>query len=285
MRMKFEYLEPRTLREALEMLKTHAGRAKLLAGGTDLLVKLKRGQLSTRYLINIKRIDQLKGIKVQDGVLSIGPLVTLSELINSNIIRSRFPILADAAQNMASAQIRTVATIGGNICNASPAADLAPPLLCLDARLTVQDQLEAREIQFTRFFKGPGENVLAPDQILTGISIPMDLSAYRGIFIKYGIRNALDISVISLAILEGKDKQDIRVGLGAVAPTPIRAYKTESLLRDLGEITLDTLEKAAELVVDEISPIDDIRASRWYREEITKVMLKRGLSRLAELSP
>lgn len=252
----FEYAEPRTLAEATALLADGPGPNRLLAGGTDLLVRLKRKQWAAHRVVNLKRIDALRGIIEEEGVTSIGPLTTVEEIVASDTIRRRHPILAEASRQMASAQVRNLATVGGNLANASPAADLAPPLLVLDAEIQATGPRGERTIPIGAFFTGPGKTVLAPDEILTRIVVPA--ARGRGTFIKFSPRNAMDLAIVSVAAFASG--RGVAVALGAVAPTPIR------------------VPPSAEEATAQARPIDDVRASAEYRRALIPVLVRRAIA-------
>jgi carbon-monoxide dehydrogenase medium subunit len=273
----FEYLEPHNLSEASLLLAKYPREAKILAGGTDLIVRLKRRQLYTKYIVNIKKIDGMKDIGFNGNVFSIGALATISDIAESETVKKNFPILQETALSMASPQIRNIATVAGNLCNASPAADMAPPLLCLDAVLKIKSAYGERQVKLSQFFTGPGQNVLKPDEIVTEVMIPKEMKDSQGKFVKLEARKALDIAIISVAITNKGGY--IRIALGAVAPTPIRAKKAEELLHNKKPDAL-LIEQAGRLASEETKPIDDVRGSLWYRKEMAYILVKRGLRRL-----
>jgi len=266
----FQYYEPRSLDEALEILGKHAGEARILAGGTDLLVKMKTRQVEPRIVVNIKRIPGLRYI-VEDGdYIRIGALTTLRDLEASSVIREKLPALHDAVRQMASIQIRNMATIGGNLCNASPAADTAPPLLVYDAVVRAVGPRGERRIPIGEFFKGPGLTVLEPGEILVEIIVGKQRGSSA--FMKIG-RVAVDLAIASAAVyLEVDDERitEVRIAAGSVAPTPIRCPRTEESLRGLriNELSLESF-KAME---SEVKPITDVRGTAEYRRHIVKVL-------------
>ncbi|MEK7468672.1 MAG: xanthine dehydrogenase family protein subunit M [Planctomycetota bacterium] len=254
----FDYEEPRTLEEASALM-ARPGRNRLLAGGTDLLVRLKRREWTVDRVINLKRIGGLRGVEERGDHVFVGPLTTLDELAASEIVANRWPMLVETVHEMGSPQVRAMSTAGGNLCNASPAADLAPPLLCLDATLNVWGTRGERLIPLREFFLGPGKTALGPDEILKEIRIPA--ATARGCFIKFCTRRAMDLAFVSVACAAvGKD---VRLALGAVSPTPIR------------------VPPSVEEAVRRCSPIDDIRASAEYRREMVRVLVRRALERVA----
>lgn len=285
MRM-FEYLEPLNLKETLEILSSEKGtETRILAGGTDLIVRLKRNQWKPKRVVNIKRLPELKGVSLTDTTLSIGALVTLSDVMRSKEIGEDFPVLARTCALMASPQIRNIATFGGNICNSSPAADLAPPLLCLDAEIVAVSRRGERTIPISSFFTGPGKNALNPDELLREIRIPRRYAFYSSTFQKLEGRKALDISIVAVAISakrEGYKLSDVRIGLGAVAPTPVRTASAEKILNGKAA-TKELIAEAATDAYRDATPIDDVRSTALYRKEMVRILVRRGLEEIAGL--
>lgn len=253
----FDYCEPATLDEAVAALAL-PGPSRLLAGGTDLLVRLRRPGASAGRVINLKRIGALRGIAEGPACTSIGALTTLDELARSEIVRRRHALLVETVLQMASPQVRHLATVGGNLANASPAADLAPPLLCLEAVVHAFGPRGERALPLREFFVAPGRSALAADEILTRIDVPV--CAGRGVYLKFAPRNAMDLAVVGVACFAAGGEP--RVALGAVAPTPIRVPPSP--------------EEAAKLA----RPIDDLRASAEYRRALVPILVRRALERV-----
>lgn len=279
------YLAPRTLDAALDAL--HAGPVTILAGGTDLMPQSKTGRARFHpTLMNIRRIPELRGIDEAAGTVRIGALTTVTELMASDLVRARFTALWQACDHFASDQLRNAATIGGNICNASPAGDLIVPLLVHDARVVLARKpngaVATRTVPLREFFVGPGRTQRAPDELLTAIELPVPHERSVSAFFKFGTRPALDISAISIG-LAGVPAQgalsDVRVAFGAVAPTPIRAPQTEAVLE--GKTVAAVIEAALAAADAEIRPISDMRASAWYRRELIRNMLREMLDHVA----
>jgi len=233
---RFKYLRPKSFEEALELLDKYGEQAKLLAGGTDLIVKMKDDVVKPKYVIDLSRLEELKFISKEDGVIKIGALTTLREIETSPIIRENVHVLSDAVEKMASWQIRNLGTIGGNLCNASPAADTAPPLLVLEAELKLTSSEGERTVPIDQFFTGPGETILKNNELLTEIQIPIMSNHAGTAFLKLGRRFAHTLSIVSVAtlvVVEDDVFKDVRIALGSVAPTPVRAKKTEDRFRGL----------------------------------------------------
>jgi len=280
----FDYSSPSTLADAARVLADYDGLARCLAGGTDLLIRMKRHQWLPRAVVNLKRIPGLRNITL-NGELSIGALVTLQDLIRSATIREHFPVLAYTASKMAGVQVRNLATVGGNLCNASPAADTAPPLIALNARAVVVGIQGERTIPLEEFFTGVGKSALAPDEMLREILVPRLHESTRVSFSKLEHREAMDISIVSVGVSGQRSAassqvfDDVRIVLGAVAPTPMRAKQAEEILRGK-ELTEERIREAARVAASEASPIDDVRGSAWYRREMVAVLTRRQLMSL-----
>lgn len=264
---KLNYHKPKNLNEALKLLK-ELGDAKPIAGGTDLMVDMKIGRVKTRNLIDISDLREIRKIEFHKDSIIIGAAVTLQEIINNERIRREIPILVEAAENLGSWQIRNVATIGGNICNASPAADMAPPLLILNSKLKLSSINGDRVIPLEKFFKGPRQTELMVDELLTEIVVPKESCNAGMKFIKIGRRRAHTLSIVAVAVavrtMEDKIEY-IRIALNSIAPTPIRAYKTEEEL--IGS-RVNEVEGKVKKLIEEIKPISDVRASAEYRREM-----------------
>ena len=279
---RFEYIEPRSIPEICSLLYRYGDEAKILAGGTDLLVRMKEKEIRPRYLIDLKAIPGLNFIRYVEGNgITIGALTCLSDLEESPLIQEKAKILTRAAPTIGAIQTRNKATLGGNLCNASPAADMAPALLALEARVKLIGLEGERIIPLEDFFLGPGETCLNPGEILAEIIIPGKMLGKTGVYLKHSTRRALDLAIVSTAVVmeTGSDRayiQDIKIALGAIAPTPLRLKSVEEMLRqELPEEPL--LEQAAQKAATEVSPITDLRASAEYRREMVRVLLKRGI--------
>jgi len=282
-----EYWAPSSLADALTRLR--GGDVTILAGGTDLMPQTHAGRVKLqRGLLNIRRVPELSGIAREADGVRIGALVTMSELMTDPLVCEHFGILVDAGDHFASDQLRNAATLGGNICNASPAGDTLPPLLVLDAQVELASMpngsVETRRVPLAGFFTGPGKTARAPNELLTAIRLPIPPAGSVAKFFKFGTRPALDISAIAIAIAgvrSGRALQNVRVAYGAVAPIPMRAPKTEAAL---GGTPLDAeaIARIAAVARDEVRPIDDVRASAWYRRELVFNMTKRMLDDVAQ---
>ncbi|HUU80503.1 MAG TPA: FAD binding domain-containing protein, partial [Acidobacteriota bacterium] len=228
---KFAYYQPQTLQEAFGLMDKLKGRARYVAGGTDVIVRLKQKAIEPQALISLTRIDALKGI-THDGGVSLGSMTLLRDLERDHTITRDYPALAQAVKVLANPQVRNVATVGGNLCNSAPSADSAPPLMVLEARLILEGPDGLREVPIDEFFTGPGENSMGPSEILREISIPEKAARTGMAFLKIG-RVAQDIAVANaaaLVVMDGKMCRKCRLVSGAVAPIPLRLTRTEALL-------------------------------------------------------
>lgn len=278
----FRYVEPKSLAEAVAFLGKHPGEARLLAGGTDLLVKMKRSLVNPRYVVNLKTVRGLDQIAIDDrGYLRIGVLATVGDALRSSIVRGRWEPVALTAGDMASAQVRNVATVGGNLCNAAPSADFAPIMIALGAEVKLVGVAGTRTVLLEEFFTGPGQTVLGHDEVMTEILIPPPPPSSAAVYIKHGIRKALDIAVVGVAvgITLGRDAarcERARVVLGAVAPTPMRARRAEAVLE--GNVLEATLARAAgTTAAEEARPITDVRGSEYYRRRVVAALVERAV--------
>jgi len=279
---KFEYHAPASLSEALDYLSRYSGKAKVLAGGTDLLVSMKKREVLPEHLINLKGIQELKHIRYdKKRGLEIGGLVTLREIERSTIVKEKYGALWDAANVMAAPQIRSLATIGGNLCSAVPSADTAPPLVALGATVTLAGKNGERTLLVEDFFAGPEASVLNPVEILSRVFIPSPPENSGGAYLKLMRRNAMDLALVGVAAclkLDGGKRvcQEARIALGAVAPTPMRALRAEEVLVNK-EPDEQLAMEAGKIAAQEARPISDVRASKEYRTEMLRVLTKRAV--------
>lgn len=244
---------------------------------------LRRERLWPDHIVYIGKIKRLARIKVDGKMLKIGPLATIAELENSAVIAKKAPLIRFAAAELGGPAVRNLATIGGNLINASPAADMACALLALNANLTIRSKTGTREAPIVNFFKGPKLADIAPNEILAEISVPLDGAGVLSKFMKLGKRKSLAISVVSCAITvkpgDGGLCEKATIALGAVAPTPIRAFDAERLLAG-AKITDELLELVAEKAASCTSAIDDIRGGAWYRKRMAGQLVKNGIKEL-----
>ena len=275
----FEHYAPDSIEELLEMLKSKPN-AKLIAGGTDLLLQMKQGTAQPETVISLKNVEELRGFSVSKNGYRLGAGMTLRGITRSNELTQNFPGLVYAAGVVASEQIRSLATLGGNICNASPSADMVPPLIALDAVVQLVSNQGQRDLSLSDFFKGPGESVLKSGEIMHSIFLPQPSG--NMIYSKHAPRKFMDLAVVSVAVRLAKKNGKIneaRVALGAVGPVPFRAEKTEALLAGQ-TLTTELMLEAGEMAAGECVPIDDIRGSAWYRKRMVKVHVRRNLEAL-----
>lgn len=273
------YLKPDTLEEAAALL-ADCDRAAIIAGGTDLLLQLQAGKVSDCTLVDIGGIAELAKILLTEKELSIGAATKLSEVERSNLLTGSFEMLKTAASWIGSPQIRSMATIGGNLCNASPSADMSAPLLALDARVELRSNRSQRTISLVDFFLGPSKTVLAPGEMLTAVRIPHPPAHSASTYRKHSPRRAMDLAIVGVSVLMWRtDHQlQVRIGLSAIAPTPIRARQAEDYLSGRSSLDEQVLEGAAASVLEEIRPISDIRASARYREAMAALLTKQALA-------
>lgn len=279
----FQYVQAHSAQDAVRLLAEYGESARLFAGGTDVLVAMKGGALQPKYLIDIKGISPLGSITQTDQGIDIGALTTLNALIESPLLKDGMSVLADAAETIGSYQVRNRATIGGNLCNASPSADMVPALLCLDASVSIAQAGDVKTVPLDEFFFGPRKTVLTrlgQPAILTHIHVPRIERKFKTVYLKHSVRNALDLAIVGVGVKlerEGNGYAGIRVALGGVAPTPVRARKTEEFLARQQRLDEDAIAEALNLIAGEISPISDVRASAEYRLAMTQLLVKRGL--------
>jgi carbon-monoxide dehydrogenase medium subunit len=274
---RFEYFEPTTLGEAAALLARYAGRAQPLAGGTDLLVELKEQLRRAECVVNIKRIPGMDTLSydAREG-LRIGALVTAREVELSSIILEKYASLAQATRELGSIQVRNRATIVGNICRASPSADTLPPLIADSASVRIVGAKGERTVRLEDFLTEPGKTVLAVDELVTELVLPPPAPGTRKVYIKHGRRKAMELATVGVAV--SLSSSDLRIVLGAVAPTPIRARRAEDLLRGRAP-TAELIAQAAKAAADESRPISNVRASADYRREMVEVLTRRALHR------
>ncbi|MEM0475133.1 MAG: xanthine dehydrogenase family protein subunit M [Zestosphaera sp.] len=281
---EIEYVRVSELDEALRLLSRKED-VKVLAGGTDLVVDLKIGRYKPKTIVDISGIRSLRYIVDEGDKVRIGALTRMQDIVESPVIREKLPVLAEAASMLGSWQIRNMATVGGNLCNASPAADSAPPLLVHEAKIKLTSIEGTREIPITEFFTGPRKTVMYKTELLHEIVVPYDADFARSYsYVKVGRRNSFTLSVVAIAaVLKIRNKriEDVRIALNAVAPTPVRARSVESFLKGK-EVRSDVIEEASELVLNDISPISDVRASAEYRKHISRVLVKDALLKALE---
>lgn len=279
----FEYFAPQNISEALFLLGHHKERAKALAGGTDLLVQMKKSDLKPRYVVDLKRIPGLAGIQYgKKRGLCIGTMTTISEIESSGIVKENFPILSEVAKTIGSVQIRNRGTIGGNVCRAAPSADFVPILMVMNARLRIAGQRGERTVSLEDFFVGPGKTISRYDEILTEIEVPNPSAPWGSVYLRYTPRQTMDLAVVGVAVLIGLNDmdntcKDLNIALASLAPTPIRAKEAELVLRGK-RITGSLIEESAKIAAREINPISDAYGPAWYKRDIVGVLVRRAIS-------
>ena len=279
-----EYLRPKSMDEAISLSQRYGERARYIAGGTDVIVKIKDRQIRPDYLISLRGIPALDQITYQEDELRIGALATHRALELSAVLRKHFPILTDAVENIGSVQIRNVATLGGNIVNAVPSADGGTPLIALGAKIRLVGPKGERTMALEDFFTGPGQTVLQQGEILREFIVPRLPPRTGGAYCKHMRRAAMELPILGVSVLLSlaEDMQtcvDARIGLGVMAPTPMRAKNAEAVLKGK-RLSADILEKAGKVAASESKPRDTARGEAWYRREMVEVLIPR-LGRIA----
>ena len=275
---EFRFFRPTELKELLDFKAREGSRARILDGGSNVLVYINEGSIAGGTLVDVKSLDAIKGIAERDGKLEIGAGELIADIIDSELIRKKAPFLREALQKFANPLVRNMATLAGNIADSSPIGDTIPPLLVLEAEVVLASAGAERVIALEEFFTGPGQNVLTEQEIICKVRFPLPAKG-KGGHIKLGLRRGASCSVASVAVWLVADKntvKDIRIALGGVAPTPIRARKTEDAFR--GQ-SLDW-ERIAELsrrVTEEVSPITDVRGSAEYRKQVSAGLLAKAI--------
>lgn len=284
-----EIFQPKSLREASAIVRDKGAGGRFLAGGTDLVIAMKEKGLVPKYVVDLKKIPRLSGIREEaGGSIVIGALTTMREIETFPMITKRFPFLARSAAEVGSIQIRNRATIGGNMANATPSADVAPALLVLDAKAVITGAEGERTVELESFFRGPGQTVMAAEEILTALVIPPADPRLVGEYIKFSPREMMDLAYVGVAVAlvlgESKRCEQVRISLGAVSPTPMRARRAEALILNQ-VLTEDLAGKAASEAAAESKPISDVRSSADYRREMVRAMTKRALLNAASGAP
>lgn len=281
--MRFEYLEPASIEEAVSLLGRYDDEARVIAGGTDLLVQIKDKSVRPEYVVDIGYIAGLDYISYDEKQgLRIGALSTIRALEKSNKISQTYPVISQAAGLLGSVAIRNVATIGGNLCNAAPSADTAPALIGLSARANIVGTGGGRVVPLEEFFTGPSETVIKRGELLVEVQVPVPPPETKGVYLKLS-RTAVDLATVGVAVIvtlgNGGTCKDIKIVLGAVAPTPMRAKRAEEILRGK-RVDEALIEEASRVASGEAQPITDVRASAEYRREMVKVLTRRALKQI-----
>ena len=273
--MRFEeYFEPKTIAECIELKKQYGDKAVFVAGGTDVVPRLKSGVLKPQAVISLQRIEAMGNIEIKEDGLYLGALAPLRKISLAEQLAGEYEVVKEAAGHVSSMQVRNIATIGGNACNASPSADAIQGLLALDAKCHIQSDTGTYEKPLAEFFVGPGKTILGIDELLTGFFIPKPDAHTGAAYVKYAIRGDTDISIVgagaAITLSDDGVASKVRIFLAAVAPTPLRIVPAETFLTGK-KVSKEIIEEAAEIAKANCSPIDDQRATADYRKEMVKV--------------
>ena len=278
---EFDYAKPTSLAEASHILAEHGGEARPFMGGTDLFVRMRDGFIRPQIMVDVKHLPGMRDIAYdKQAGLTIGAAATMNEVACRPDVQTHYPLLAEAANSVASYQLRNRATLGGNLCNGSPAADAAPATLLLEGRIVLYGQNGEREVPADEFFLGPGATAMQPGELMTAVRFPILPAGSAGRYLKLGRNKAGDLSIVGAAVFGFPDGTPsgyrFRIGLASVAPVPLRAREAEeTLAANLpGE---ETFALAAEKAMEAASPIDDVRASAVYRKAMVRTLTLRGL--------
>lgn len=284
---KFDYCAPQTLEETFTLLDAHRPEARVLAGGTDLLVNLRARQEQAKYLIDIKGVKELQNLSFDEKIgLSVGAAVTLNRLIHYDAASKTYPVLVEAASTIGDYQVRNRATLIGNICNASPAADSAPALMVLDATVNISNKTGMRKLPIRDFFAGVKKTTLSHNEIVTSVSIPVPPVGARGGYLKARRTMGEDLAVVGvggLVVPNGEAGRGVRLAYASVAPTPVRAYEAEKIFEKKKPLN-QLLDEALPVVARVVNPISDVRAGREYRANLVRVLTRRLVRQLWEAS-
>ena len=274
--------QPKSLQEASRLIQENGPGGRFLAGGTDLVIAMKEKGLVPKYIVDLKRVPGLSGIhQNSDGTITIGALTTMREVETSPLLLERYPFLCQSAAEVGSIQIRNRATIGGNMSNATPSADVAPSLIALNASAIIANATSERTVLLEDFFRGPGQTVMDVNEILRAVVIPKTNPKLVGDYIKFSPREMMDLAYAGVAVAYALTAPDakceaVRIVLGAVAPTPIRAKRAEAALEGQA-LSEELAEKVGSLAAEEAKPISDVRSSADYRRAMVGAMTKRAL--------
>jgi carbon-monoxide dehydrogenase medium subunit len=279
----FEYFEPGTVEEAAQVLSKHGVKAKLLAGGCDLVPSIGRREIHPDYVVSLGSIPGLDYVKIDRNGLRIGALAKIRSLELSTSVKNKYPLLYEAVHSILKVQVKTMGTLVGNVCVASPASDIVPTLLVLGARLKIASDGSDREIPVEDFFVGVKQSTLKPGEIVTEVFVPKPPAGSGTCFSKL-VRTSADIAKVNVAAivqLSGGTCKNVRIALGSVAPTPMRANDAEKALKGQ-RLNQKTIQKAADAAAQEIKPIDDVRSTAEYRKETTRILVRRTIQKAME---
>lgn len=277
---KFDFHEPKTLNEACQILAEYGTKAKLIAGGTDLMVNMKKKILSPQQVVSISRIGELKKLDTSGDSIRIGACFTVAELITSDLIQKQLSALGEGAKNLGTPLIRNLATIGGNLGSARPAADLPPSLMAYGAQVVLSSLSGERTLSLDQFFLGPGFTAVKPDEILTEIQVPAPLPRSGAGYINIGVRKGQDCNLVNVASLISLNPdgiiQSARIVMGCVGPIPLRARSAEKML--IGQKPESALfSSAGAAASSDSTPIDDFRGTAAYKRDMVGVLTRRTL--------
>lgn len=278
----FDYVRASTPAEVVQLLGEHGPAARLMMGGTDLLIRMREGSVRPRVVVDVKHLPGMKEIRFDESRgLTVGAAVTMNQLAGDADVRAHYPLLAEAARSVASYQLRNRATLGGNLCNASPCADTAPAALVLDGRVVLCGPKKEREVRALDFFAGPGKTTMRPGEFMTTVRFPLLPAGNAGRYLKLGRSRIGDLSLVGVAIFGFPSRMapsgyDFRIGLGSVAAVPLLAREAEAVLatNPPGE---DAFALAAERAMESATPIDDVRAGAEYQKAMVRTLTLRGL--------
>lgn len=283
---RFEFHRPAGIDEACEMMAEFGAKAKLLAGGTDLLVNMKHKRLKPAHVVSLDALEELAEVSGNGGGIAIGAGTRISGLLANEFLNENVQILIQAGANLGSPLIRNRATVGGNLATARPAGDMAPPLMALDAGVVLKSKTAQREVPLDEFFLGPGQSVITPEEIMVRIRIPAVEPGTGGGYQKLGLRQSMEIGIVNTAAVltleeDGETIKKARVVLGSVAPTPVRSPEAEKALTG-APASAETFTRASRVAVDDSCAIDDFRGTIAYRCQMVEVLTRRALETALE---
>jgi len=280
----YDYIKPSTLKEVFTLLKEYGSKATLIAGGTDVMLNIRNREVSPDILISLRGLNDFRYIRKNDGY-HIGALTTHRMVEQSDVVRTELSALHDAASQVGSVQIRNVATVGGNICNAAPSADTAGPLLVLDATAVLEGPGGRRRVPIADFFTGPSTTVRKADEVLIEFHIPEKSKHFGSAYWKHARRRAMDLPLLGVAVgltlSESEEVSNARIGLTVAAPVPMRAIKAEEFLKGK-RLDAEVLAEAGRIASSEASPRDSLRSTAWYRRDMIEVFVPRMAALAAE---
>ena len=274
----FRFYRPTALEELLDFKAREGSKARILDGGSNVLVYIKEGSIPGGTLVDVKFLEAIKGIEIREGWVEIGAGELIADIMRSPVIEEKIPFLRDVLQKFANPLVRNMATLAGNIADSSPIGDTIPPLLVLEAQVVLASAKGQRVIPLEEFFTGPGKNVLEPEEVILKVQFPVPEKGSGG-HIKLGLRKGTSCSVASVAVWIVAEKvrvEDIRIALGGVAPTPIRARKTESSFK-AQSLDWERISALSEKVTEDIDPITDVRGSAEYRKQVSVGLLAKAI--------